>query len=99
MVSSAGERELFPAFLYVYVAHADASFARALAAGAMTLEEPLDTPNGDRRPWCVIRSATSFTLHTGADRQVVGRDSKPIGLRAHLLINTACSQHVLAALR
>jgi uncharacterized glyoxalase superfamily protein PhnB len=49
LVSSAGERELFPAFLYVYVADADASFARALAAGAVTLEEPLDTPYGDRR--------------------------------------------------
>jgi PhnB protein len=49
MVSGAGEREVFPAFLYVYVADADASFARALAAGAVTLEEPLDTPYGDRR--------------------------------------------------
>jgi PhnB protein len=49
MVSSAGERELFPAFLYVYVVDADASYARALAAGAVTLEAPLDTPYGDRR--------------------------------------------------
>jgi PhnB protein len=49
MVSSAGERELFPTFLYVYVADADASYARALAAGAVTIEEPLDTPYGDRR--------------------------------------------------
>jgi uncharacterized glyoxalase superfamily protein PhnB len=46
MVSSAGERELFPAFLYVYVADADASYARAVAAGAVTVEEPLDTPYG-----------------------------------------------------
>jgi hypothetical protein len=49
MVSSARKRGLFPAFLYVYVADADASFARALVAGAVTLEEPLDTPYGDRR--------------------------------------------------
>jgi uncharacterized glyoxalase superfamily protein PhnB len=49
MVSSAGARERFPAFLYVYVDDADAAFRRALAAGATTLEEPLDTPYGDRR--------------------------------------------------
>ena len=49
MVTEAGEREVFPAFLYVYVVDADASYARALAAGAVTLEEPLDTPYGDRR--------------------------------------------------
>ena len=49
MVSSAGERELFPAFLYVYVDDADTAFRRALAAGAVGIEEPLDTPYGDRR--------------------------------------------------
>lgn len=49
MVTSAGERELFPAFLYVYVGDADSAYGRALAAGAVSLEEPLDTPYGDRR--------------------------------------------------
>jgi PhnB protein len=49
MVSSAGERELFPAFLDVYVPDADRAYRRALAAGALSLEEPLDTPYGDRR--------------------------------------------------
>ena len=49
MVTPAGARERFPAFLYVYVDDADAAYARALAAGAVTLEEPLDTPYGDRR--------------------------------------------------
>jgi uncharacterized glyoxalase superfamily protein PhnB len=49
MVSPAGERELFPAFLYVYVNDADSAYQRALAAGAVSLEEPLDTPYGDRR--------------------------------------------------
>jgi uncharacterized glyoxalase superfamily protein PhnB len=44
-----GNRELFPAFLYVYVDDADAVFERAIAAGAASLEEPLDTPYGDRR--------------------------------------------------
>jgi uncharacterized glyoxalase superfamily protein PhnB len=49
MVSSAGERNLFPAFLYVYVADADETYRRALKAGAETVEAPLDTPYGDRR--------------------------------------------------
>jgi PhnB protein len=49
LVSAAGQREPFPAFLYVYVDDADAAFQRALAAGATALEEPLDTPYGDRR--------------------------------------------------
>jgi uncharacterized glyoxalase superfamily protein PhnB len=46
---SAGERALFPGFLYVYVDDADATYQRALDAGAVTLEAPLDTPYGDRR--------------------------------------------------
>jgi len=49
MVSSLGEREAFPAFLYVYVADVDATFARALEAGATALEAPLHTPYGDYR--------------------------------------------------
>jgi PhnB protein len=49
MLSAAGQRELFPAFLYVYVDDADGAYHRALAAGAVTLEEPFDTPYGDRR--------------------------------------------------
>jgi PhnB protein len=49
MVSPAAEREPFPAFLYVYVDDADAGYARALSAGAISLEEPLNTQYGDRR--------------------------------------------------
>jgi len=49
MVSSAGARERFPAFLYVYVDDVDTAYRRSLAAGAVSLEEPLDTPYGDRR--------------------------------------------------
>ena len=56
MVSSAGERELFPAFLYVYVDDADTAFRRALAAGAVGIEEPLDQ--------CV--SARVVVFHPGA---------------------------------
>ena len=49
MVSPAGARDLFPAFLYVYVQDADRAYRRAMAAGAHSLEEPFDTPYGDRR--------------------------------------------------
>src|SRR5438105_9225186 len=37
------------AFLYLYVDDADATYARAIAAGARSLEAPCDTPYGDRR--------------------------------------------------
>ena len=40
---------LFPAFLYVYVDDAGTTYERAVAAGATTIEAPLDTPYGDRR--------------------------------------------------
>lgn len=49
MVSSAEHRGPFPAFLYVYVEDADTTYRRAVAAGALSLEAPLDTPYGDRR--------------------------------------------------
>jgi PhnB protein len=49
MVTAADERDLFPAFLYVYVDNADETYRRAVDAGAETLEAPMDTPYGDRR--------------------------------------------------
>ena len=49
MVSGAGPRDPTSAFLYVYVDDADATYRRALAAGARSREEPADTPYGDRR--------------------------------------------------
>jgi len=49
MVTSATEREPFPAFLYVYVGDADLAYDRALNAGAISLEAPFNTPYGDRR--------------------------------------------------
>jgi uncharacterized glyoxalase superfamily protein PhnB len=56
MVSGAGAREPKPAFLYVYVDDADATYRRALNAGATPIEQPQQTPYGDRRamitdPW------------------------------------------------
>jgi uncharacterized glyoxalase superfamily protein PhnB len=49
LVTAAGTRPTFPAYLYVYVDDADTVYARALAAGAVSLEAPLETPYGDRR--------------------------------------------------
>ena len=49
MLSAPGPRPANGAFLYVYVEDADATHARAVAAGARVLEAPLDTPYGDRR--------------------------------------------------
>ncbi|MBA4010929.1 MAG: bleomycin resistance protein [Phenylobacterium sp.] len=44
-----GRREPTSAFLYVYVEDADLIYQRAMAAGAETLEAPLETAYGDRR--------------------------------------------------
>jgi PhnB protein len=48
MVTQVGERDVFPAFLYIYLADADESYDRAVNAGAETLEAPATTPYGDR---------------------------------------------------
>jgi uncharacterized glyoxalase superfamily protein PhnB len=68
MVTSAGERELFPAFLYVYVDDADRRYRLALEAGALSLEAPLDTPYGDRRAMVRDRFGNIFQIaHRRAD--------------------------------
>jgi uncharacterized glyoxalase superfamily protein PhnB len=57
MVSDGGGvRRARSSFLYVYVEDTDATFARAVGAGAKTMEAPWDTAYGDRRatvedPW------------------------------------------------
>jgi PhnB protein len=44
-----GVRQVFPAFLYVYLESADAAYQRAIASGARSIEKPTETPYGDRR--------------------------------------------------
>jgi uncharacterized glyoxalase superfamily protein PhnB len=44
-----GVRAPMPAYLYVYVADADETYRRAIAAGAESIEPPTDMPYGDRR--------------------------------------------------
>jgi PhnB protein len=62
MISPTGDRDAFPAFLYVYVADADEVFQRAVAAGVDVLEPPLDTPYGDRRAMVRDRSGTIWQI-------------------------------------
>ena len=42
-------REARKTFLYVYVENTDKTYRRALEAGALTIEKPVDMPYGDRR--------------------------------------------------
>jgi len=49
MISSAGVRDVMPAFLYLYIEDTDEVYRRAVEAGAESLETPLDMPYGDRR--------------------------------------------------
>ena len=49
MISGVGVRKAMPALLYLYVADADATYKRAIKAGARSVEKPADMPYGDRR--------------------------------------------------
>jgi PhnB protein len=71
MISDAGVRNAMPAFLYVYVADADATYRRAIKAGARTIEEPVDTPYGDRRAMIEDRWGNTWQIATRAS----GRES------------------------
>jgi PhnB protein len=64
MVTPAGAREPFPAFLHVYVDDADVAYRCALAAGAVSLEEPLTHPTAIGERWCATRSGTSVRSPT-----------------------------------
>jgi uncharacterized glyoxalase superfamily protein PhnB len=52
MISDADVRPPMGAFLYVYVSDVDSVYHRAMNAGAQSLEEPSETPYGDRR--CMV---------------------------------------------
>lgn len=60
MISDGGGlRTATPGFLYVYVEDVDATYRRAIDAGAVSIEAPLETPYGDRR--ATIRDAWGDT--------------------------------------
>lgn len=67
MVSGDAGRRPMPAFLYVYVEDADATYARAVDSGATPLEEPADTPYGDRRG--MVRDAWGNTWQIATRRR------------------------------
>jgi len=52
MISDVEIRSTMTAFLYVYVDDTDATYLRAIDAGARSIEEPSDMPYGDRR--CMV---------------------------------------------
>ena len=55
MIGGTGVRDVTTAFLYVYVSDVDVTYQRALDAAARSIEEPFDTPYGDRR--CMVEDA------------------------------------------
>lgn len=59
-----GLRDLAPAFLYVYVEDADSTFRRAIAANAVSIEEPADMPYGDRRATVKDEWANTWQIAT-----------------------------------
>ena len=78
MASTAVERDSFPAFLYVYVDDAYATYRRALEAGASSIEEPLETRG--RRP-------------TGHGARPIWKclpDRSPDWLKIQLRVTTGC---------
>ena len=66
MVSGSEFRGKVAGFLYVYVPNADATYEKAVAAGAETIEAPIDVAYGDRRatvndPWGNVWQIASRT--------------------------------------
>jgi PhnB protein len=72
MVSSVGPRDAMPAFLYVYVDDIDTTYQHALAAGAVSLEEPWNTPYGDRRGMVRDQCGNIWQIATHKDRRETG---------------------------
>jgi len=68
MINEAGIRSPMNAFLYVYVNDTDATYRRALDAGARSLEEPTEMPYGDRR--CMVEDRWGNTWQIATHRGV-----------------------------
>jgi tRNA-Thr(GGU) m(6)t(6)A37 methyltransferase TsaA len=79
MISATGARPATPAFLYVYVDDADATYRRAIAAGARSIEEPLDTPYGDRRAMIEDAWGNAWQIATAVHGARPPFELRPIG--------------------
>jgi len=64
LISGITERAARGAILYVYVADTDATYRRALAAGARSLEAPEIMPYGDRRAMIEDRWGNTWQIAT-----------------------------------
>lgn len=64
MISDAGVRDKMTACLYVYVQSADATWQRAVEAGAQSIEPPLNTPYGDRRAMVIDSWGNTWQIAT-----------------------------------
>ena len=72
MISDADVRHPMGAFLYVYVSDVDSVYHRAMNAGAQSLEEPSETPYGDRRCMVEDKWGNTWQIATPSD---VNRES------------------------
>lgn len=70
MISETGIRDATKAFLYVYVSDVDSTYQRALDAAARIIEEPFDTPYGDRR--CMLEDRWGNTWQIATYRSSEG---------------------------
>lgn len=64
LVGSTSARPATSSAFYLYVPDADATYARALAAGASAVDEPRDTPYGDRRAMVADTFGNSWQIAT-----------------------------------
>jgi PhnB protein len=67
MVSGTGPRAATSAFLYLYVEDVDATYERAVQAGAVSIEEPVDVPYGDRRAMIKDPGGNDWQIATPAN--------------------------------
>jgi PhnB protein len=75
-IGEAEEKETRPCELHLYVPDADATYARAVAAGARSLSAPVDQPYGDREAGVVDPSGNVWYIATH------GETVRPEGLRS-----------------
>ena len=80
IVSDAGIRSPMAAFLYVYVEDTDATYLRAIDAGASSIEEPFNTPYGDRR--CMVEDKWGNTWQIATHMGLPAQSSEALNRNA-----------------